>query len=142
MTSQAQGVARAAAGAGDVHLDTHVVVWLYTDPLRAWPMRVQQVLESAALWHAPMVRLELQYLHEIGRLRVPPAVLLADLLDSVGLRECPQPFSRVVSLAESIGWTRDVFDRLIVAQAMAAGARLISRDGVIREHFGQVLWDG
>ncbi|MBI4756646.1 MAG: PIN domain nuclease [Betaproteobacteria bacterium] len=137
--SAANGASRAAAA--EVHLDTHILVWLYADPLRAWPAEVRRLLETAALRYSPMARLELQYLREIGRLNVPPAALLAELATPLDLRECRQAFSAVVERAQSLHWTRDVFDRIIVAQASAAGARLVSRDVLIRKHFADAVWD-
>ncbi len=125
----------------EVHLDTHILVWLYADPKRTWPAAVRHLLETAPLRYAPMARLELHYLHEIGRLKVAPAVLLAALSAPLGLRECQQPFSAVVEYAQTLLWTRDVFDRLIVAQAMAAQALLISRDAAITQHFEGAVWD-
>lgn len=88
-----------------------------------------------------MARLELQYLHEIGRLNVAPATLLAELATPLDLRECRHAFSAVVEQAQAIHWTRDVFDRIIVAQAAATGARLVSRDALIRKHYADAVWD-
>lgn len=125
----------------EAHLDTHVLVWLYADPKRVWPPKVLRLLETAPLRYAPMARLELQYLHEIGRLKVSPDVLLNALHEPLGLRECQQPFSQVVTHAQTLKWTRDVFDRMIVAQAMAAQASLISADATIAQHFDGSIWD-
>jgi PIN domain nuclease of toxin-antitoxin system len=39
------------------------------------------------------------------------------------------------------GWTRDPFDRLIVAQAKANdGAGLVMADTVIRKHYAGAVW--
>lgn len=37
-------------------------------------------------------------------------------------------------------WTRDPFDRLIVANAKAAGAPLITKDERIRKHYRRAIW--
>ena len=37
-------------------------------------------------------------------------------------------------------WTRDVFDRLITAEAEAAGLVLITKDQKIRENYVQAFW--
>ncbi|MGB0679193.1 MAG: PIN domain-containing protein [Polyangiales bacterium] len=52
----------------------------------------------------------------------------------------PLSWQRVVETAWSITWTRDPFDRLIVAHAMAADARLITCDATLREHSKIALW--
>ena len=124
----------------EVHLDTQVLVWLYADPRRAWPAPARLLLNGGCLRHAPMARLELRYLYEIGRIKVAPEVLLSELSTKLGLAESDVPYGRVVDAAEHIDWTRDPFDRLIVAQAMAAGAVLVTADHLIREHFVGAVW--
>ena len=93
----------------NVYLDTQVIVWLYGDPQRAWPAPARQLLSTGNLRFAPMVRLELRYLHEIGRLKIAPEELLAELSEKLDLVECELPFGRVVDLAKHITWTRDPF---------------------------------
>ena len=51
-----------------------------------------------------------------------------------------QDFSIIMQHALELNWTRDPFDRLIVAQAMAAGAALVTADHLIREHFVGAVW--
>jgi len=87
-----------------------------------------------------MARLELSYLHQIGRINVPPADLLSELSEPLSLRQCGQDFALIVGYAQDLVWTRDPFDRLIVAQAMAANARLITRDESIRQNFSGAVW--
>ena len=47
---------------------------------------------------------------------------------------------RSVEAAERLSWTRDPFDRLIVAQASLAGAPLVTKDRMIRKHFAKAAW--
>lgn len=101
---------------------------------------VRHLLETAPLRYCPAARLELQYLFEIGWIKVTPEGLLAEISPCLGLSECRQPFAAVVESARSLMCTRDVFDRLIVGQAPVAGVRRISRDQSIREHFADALW--
>jgi PIN domain nuclease of toxin-antitoxin system len=122
------------------HLDTHMLIWLYSKPDRAWPEQVVHLLESATLRYSPMVRLELHYLLEIGRITVSPTELLLELSETLSLRECDHPFAAVVEQAQTLTWTRDPFDRLIVAQAMAANAKLITHDENIRMNFPGAVW--
>jgi PIN domain nuclease of toxin-antitoxin system len=49
-------------------------------------------------------------------------------------------FVRIVEIARGFAWTRDPFDRLIVANAIAGGARLITADATILEHFKDAVW--
>jgi PIN domain nuclease of toxin-antitoxin system len=50
----------------------------------------------------------------------------------LGLSICDLPFAEVSITSLQQKWTRDPFDRLIVAQALARGARLITKDRFIR----------
>lgn len=68
-----------------VHLDAHVVVWLYVgDRGRLAP--IADRLEGAHLVVSPMVALELQHLYEIDRLQVAASEVIRDLRQRVGLR--------------------------------------------------------
>lgn len=124
----------------EVHLDTHVMVWLYVNPRRSWPAPARLLLNGGNLRYAPMARLELRYLCEIGRIKVTPEVLLAELSAKLGLTESDLPYGQVMDAAERIDWTRDPFDRLIVAQAMAADASLVTADSLIRDRFPGAVW--
>lgn len=122
------------------HLDTHVVVWLYAGDLKRFPQQVQAHLESHALHVSPAVVLELQYLFEIKRVSEPAAAVIADLERRIGLRVIDHSFQQVVSMATELDWTRDPFDRLIVAHAAAHDAPLVSKDRSIRKHYSAALW--
>jgi len=87
-----------------------------------------------------MVRLELRYLYEIGRLSEPPAPALDELRARLGLVECRAPFPAVVLEAEKQDWTRDSFDRLIVAQAAMHRAYLVTKDETIHAHYPYARW--
>jgi PIN domain nuclease of toxin-antitoxin system len=123
------------------YLDTHVLVWLYAGGRAGVPEPVAAYLESTeGLRVSPMVRLEMQYLHEIGRLKVAPVTVLDALQSVLPLSVCGAPFAAVVRAAEAEAWTRDPFDRLIVAQAALLEAPLVTRDAVIHAHYPRAWW--
>lgn len=124
-----------------VFLDTHVVAWLFDAMVSRLSQAAEQAIEQApSLAVSPMVRLELKYLHEIGRIRVLPAEMLAELRQSIGLRETDPSLGTVIDVALAIDWTRDTFDRLIVAEAKSLNAGLVTKDGRIREHYALAIW--
>lgn len=123
------------------YLDTHVVAWLYAHGASAVPEEVALRLERATeLRISPMVRLELEYLYEIDRVASPPWPVLDALGAALDLRVCNAPFLAVIRGAEGLRWTRDPFDRLIVAQAALFDAPLVTRDTAIHQHYRHAVW--
>lgn len=126
-----------------IYLDTHVVVWLYSSGRGGVPVAVANELEvSEDIRISPMVRLELQYLFEIGRVTHSPIRVLDALAPVLGLSVCKAPFPAVAREAERQTWTRDPFDRLIVAQAAVFEAPLVSKDSSIRANYPLAYWQG
>lgn len=123
-----------------VHLDTHVVCWLYEGRLDLLSAIAAQAIENGRLFVSPAVDLELKLLHEIGRILKGPDAVLSALAREIGLEVDTASFSRVVVVARELIWTRDPFDRLIAAGAMLAGARLVTKDRLICKHCPAALW--
>ena len=88
-----------------------------------------------------MVALEMQYLHEVGRISEDAGVVLTDLSRKLGLAQAEGDFSSVAAAAVDLGWTRDPFDRLIVAHAALHGATLMTKDRLIRRNYQHAVWD-
>ncbi len=125
-----------------IYLDTHVAAWLYAEGASGVPpAAVAQLDQADDLRISPMVRLELQYLYEIDRVRQPALTVLDALESGIGLAVCSAPFPAVLREAEFQTWTRDPFDRLIVAQAALAQAPLLTKDDTIHAHYPNAVWD-
>ena len=123
-----------------VFLDTHVVVWLYQGDVEKLSTSAQAAIEANELLISPAVKLELGYLHELKRVVQPPYVVITDLATKIGLLVDDAGFERVVEGALAIRFTRDPFDRLIVAQAQVSASSLVTKDRVIRKHYAHALW--
>lgn len=121
-------------------LDTHAAVALWSGDTDAFGPRSQDLLERSALFVSPVVRLELALLKEVGRLNVTADEILNALDVDCGVRLAEDPVSLVVDRAMPLHWTRDPFDRLLVATAMLHKAPLVTRDTLIREHFEDAVW--
>ena len=123
------------------YLDTHVVIWLYEGKVSQLGRDAARLItQSESLLISPTVELELAYLYNRGIVTVRAADIIADLRARIGLTTCDLPFPLVVHEAASISWTRDVFDRLIVAQASATNSALISSDSMVQRHYPHVVW--
>jgi len=124
-----------------IYLDTHAVVWLFAGQLDLFPERAVDAIESNDCLISPMVVLELHYLFETEKIKVAAERIIHELTSSIGLSLCNRPFGEVVTQAVSMKWTRDPFDRIITAQAMAGHAPLVTKDSTIRVHYKRAIWD-
>ncbi len=124
-----------------IYLDTHVVVWLHEEGGAAVPAASARLIEETLdVRISPMVRMELQYLYEIDRISEPPLPVLDTLESLLGFYICSAPFPAIIKEAEGQNWTRDPFDRLIVAQAALYNALLITKDEIIHKHYPHAFW--
>ncbi len=123
-----------------IYADTHVIAWLYAGRTDLIPPRARTLIEDRPVLVSPIVALELEYLFETGRTREPARNVLQSLGRDIGLRLCDLPFPDVAGAAVRQSWTRDPFDRIIVAQAAMRRAPLITRDADIRAHYDGALW--
>lgn len=125
-----------------IHLDTHVIVWLFLGEIERFPPLLRRRLGNATPLYSPMARVELAFLHEIGRLRVSAGEVLDTLAGFTGLRAAESSFERVAQIAATLTWTRDPFDRMIAAHALADDLPLATRDETVRAHCPVAIWEG
>lgn len=123
-----------------IYLDTHVVAFLYEDAGVSLPPVARSLITENELLLSPMAMLELQYLFEIGRLSVPAETILGAIQRAGHLRICDLPFDEVARAATRESWTRDPFDRIIVAHARLREIPLITKDRMIRDQYESAIW--
>jgi PIN domain nuclease of toxin-antitoxin system len=123
-----------------LYCDTHVVVWLYSKALDQFTPRGIKMMEGHDLVISPMVCLELDYLREIKKITVQGQKIIEELSGKIGLQVCDASFSGVITVASELSWTRDPFDRIIVAQAKLQKAHLLTRDQAIRDIYSRATW--
>ncbi|MFK5947652.1 MAG: hypothetical protein QM500_02635 [Methylococcales bacterium] len=102
-------------------------------------MAIEQI-ENNEIIISQLVRLELQYLFEIGRITVDPETILTSLKKSIGLKVSLMKAEQVFDQAINCVWTRDVFDRLITAEAEPSNIVLITKDEKIRSNYKKAIW--
>ena len=123
------------------YLDTHIVLWLASGKVNRLSSKARGLLGKAELLLSEMAFFELEYLHELGKTKFTARDLLEKVSHDINLRLCDLPFSEIAKAALDEKWTRDPFDRLIVANAKANGfAWLISADEAIRKHYPRAVW--
>ena len=123
-----------------IQIDTHMVIWLAERRMAALSATARRLAESERLEISPMVLMELETLHEAGKLKTEPDRLVRVVEREFGLSVSRAVFAEVIASARGFAWTRDPFDRLIVANAMADGARLVTADATILAHFEGAVW--
>jgi PIN domain nuclease of toxin-antitoxin system len=123
-----------------VHLDTHVIIWLYEGRVERLGKAARRAIETDTPVASPAAVLELEFLHEIGRLKPTATKVMTSLAADIGLQICDMTFRTVVDRALHEAWGRDPFDRLIVANAKAASATLVSKDERILSNYARAIW--
>lgn len=111
-------------------LDTNALVWLEANHRRAQPLKKVK----GRLFVSPVSLLEVQFLLELGRIRLKPGLSVSTLTDDERWSVDEPPAREWFEEALPLAWTRDPFDRIIVAHALVRGWRLATADRVILEH--------
>ena len=134
---------------GEYVVDTHALVWSMYSPARlgrAAAAVFAEVEVGEARLHVPAVVVaEVLMVVERGRL---PGVAMAHLLPQLEAMRSSENYNLVPLLPEvviashTLSAIPDIFDRLIVAEALARGLPLITRDGVIHgSGLVATIWD-
>ena len=124
-----------------IYLDTHVVLWLYLRKGAGLSGRARQLIEyEPVILISPIILLELDYLHEIGRTTLGSSHVFNYLQQRIGLQLCQKSFIDVVREASQLSWTRDPFDRIITAQSAINRKTLITKDKTIQDHYEYAVW--
>ena len=79
-------------------------------------------------------------LFEIGRITVTAETVIKDLKQSIGLKVSQMDAEQVFDHAIEYAWTRDVFDRLITAEADAMDIVLVTKNKNILANYKKAIW--
>ena len=108
-------------------LDTNAVLWAHLGRPRARPLQRHR----GSLRVSPATVLELQFLVESGRIRALDTSAIDDVVTDDRWKLDEAPSGAWFREAGRIGWTRDPFDRLIVAHALLRGWTLATGDSAL-----------
>jgi PIN domain nuclease of toxin-antitoxin system len=112
-------------------LDTNALIWLDQGHRRVRAL----ARGSQRLYVSPASLLELQVLTEAGRVRVRGG--LGDIVEDERWVLDDPPSAAWFTRALAFGWTRDPFDRLLVAHAQLRGWRLATGDTALLEQLAE-----
>jgi PIN domain nuclease of toxin-antitoxin system len=115
-------------------------VWLYAGEIKKLSEQAKELINDHEVIISPVVRLELQYLFEIQRVTDEANKIVFDLSDRIGLKMCDKSLNTIVSNTLDLSWTRDPFDRIIVANATVNHNILLTKDQNILENYERATW--
>lgn len=121
-----------------VFLDTQVVVWLF-EGRKVFSNRAIKLMNQSDLRISPIVRLELQMLHQINLID-HPFIILSSLKGDFYFAEEKVDFSQLITQSLNINFTEDPFDRLLVAHAQLLNRKLVTKDSDILENCNNGVW--
>ncbi|MBF0532683.1 MAG: PIN domain nuclease [Candidatus Omnitrophica bacterium] len=124
-----------------MHLDTHTAIWLGMKELHRLPAKVIQRINVSTPMISPLVILEMQYIAETKKIEITPWEIIENLQAALGLEICKDPYEWVIRESLNLSWTRDPFDRLIVANSSLAQVPLLTKDRVILRNYSRAIWD-
>ncbi len=121
-------------------LDTHVFLWLQSEPERLGPWlpavsdpSTELLLSAASSW-------ELTIKTSLGKITLPepvatyvPSRARTSMIQLVGIEH-----AHVLAVAALPPLHRDPFDRLLIAQAAAIDARLLTADAAVIQYDGPI----
>jgi PIN domain nuclease of toxin-antitoxin system len=119
-------------------LDTHVVLWWRVDSprlsntVRRTIASAEQVVVSAASGWEVAVKVG------IGKLRLDDS--FAAMVTGSGFTELPVTLAHAERLAMLPRHHRDPFDRMLIAQALAEGATVVTHDVQFKPYRVPVVW--
>jgi PIN domain nuclease of toxin-antitoxin system len=122
--------ARFAAPVVTVLLDTHFLIWIVLNSKRLanFPW-----LDRYRPWGvSPVSFLEIQFLAEVGRLSVTNPQFVNTVSNDRRFIVDDLSLDTLVSHALKLDWTRDPFDRLLVAHSSARRVAFCTTDRLIR----------
>ncbi|MDO8185352.1 type II toxin-antitoxin system VapC family toxin [Conexibacter sp. JD483] len=120
-------------------LDTHAALWWLDGGERVGPRASDALVDStnevllsaAVVWEVAIKR-------SLGKLRAPAG--FAAEIQSAGALPLPVTVAHAEAV-EQLPWHhRDPFDRLLIAQALAEGATLVSRDEQFAAYGVPLVW--
>lgn len=126
-----------------VLFDTHAFIWWDSEPTRLSAKALDLcrnpgnvlLLSVASVW-------EMEIKRQLGKLtlRTPLAEIVEHQHSANGLILLDVQLPHVLRLADLPPIHKDPFDRLLVAQALAEAATLVTADPVVRQYPAPVLW--
>ena len=123
-------------------LDTHALLWLYTDDPRLGPNARERISEATSVAYSPISVAELAIKHMLGRIDLPGEGDFPGVFERMGLVELPLTSAQAAALENEPALVRhDPFERFLLAQAEVSGRTLVTADRVLLALEGRNVLD-
>lgn len=119
-------------------LDTHVVLWWQTDDRRLGRQARKAIATADIVWVSAVSGWEASIKAAQGRLRLDEKFRILVAVD--GFTELPVNLTHTERLLDLPPHHSDPFDRLLVAQALAERATLVSHDRALEPYGTEMIW--
>lgn len=119
-------------------LDTHVVLWWQTDDRRLGRAARRAIATADIVWVSAVSGWEASIKVARGRLRLDERFRM--LVAADGFTELPVSLTHAERLLELPQHHADPFDRLLVAQALAEKATLVTHDRALEPYDVPFIW--
>lgn len=113
-------------------LDTHIALWAITGDATLGAEFLDRLRHDPDIFLSPVSLWEITLKQATGKLTGPPD--LAEQVRDMGFRELPVSHAHTIAAGRLPPHHRDPFDRMLVAQAVAEGMTLVSRDASIARY--------
>ena len=121
-------------------LDTHALLWAMATPKRL-PKRAATAIRDPAneVFVSAVSTWEIAIKGSLGRIDADVAEIAA-AFDEAGIVDLPVAVAHTLLLREMPPHHRDPFDRLLIAQALANGLTIATRDPAFGAYGAHVIW--
>jgi len=122
-------------------LDTHVFLWLQTEPERIGDHLTLVEDRTTTLFLSAASAWEIAIKYGIERLPLPepPERYVPTRMRAIGAEALPIEHAHALAVAALPALHRDPFDRLLIAQAGAAGATILTADPAVAQYPAETL---
>jgi len=114
-------------------LDTHVLIWAATGDVKLSKAAAQLIDDGANTLYFSAASIWEMTIKGAERCGICPAVLRKELLDA-GYLELPITSAHGLAVGALANHHRDPFDRIMVAQAVVEGIRLVTHDSAMHAY--------
>lgn len=122
-------------------LDTHVVLWAFSQPDQLSPAVRRDITDPRnVVWVSAATIWEVEIKRALGKLRAPDG--LHALCVDRGFDALDISFEHAVAAGSLPAHHADPFDRMLIAQAMVEGAQIVTADPEFRRYDVEVVAAG